>query len=204
MKLSFYLATKNKNKVKEVQNILKDTGIKVLPCPENVKFPEETGNTFEENAFIKANYLKNFLKDNIPVVGEDSGLVVEKLNGLPGVNSARFSGIHGDDKKNIEKLLKMMENLKNKEDRKAKFVTVVCLIENKKRKFFRGEVEGYITFEPRGENGFGYDPVFEIPEKCKTFAELSIEEKNKISHRNRAFRKLAEYLKKTKPGLGKV
>ncbi len=204
MKLSFYLATKNKNKIKEIQNILKNTGIEVLPPPENIKFPEETGKTFEENAFIKANYLKKFLKDNISVVGEDSGLVVEKLNGLPGVNSARFSGIHGDDKKNIEKLLKMMENLKNKEDRKAKFITVICLIENKKKKFFKGEVEGYITFEPKGENGFGYDPVFEIPEKGKTFAELSMEEKNEISHRNIAFKKLAEYLKKTKPGLGKV
>jgi len=202
MKLSFYLATKNKNKIKEIQNILKNTGIEVLPPPENIKFPEETGKTFEENAFIKANYLKKVLRDNIPVVGEDSGLVVEKLNGLPGVNSARFSGIHGDDKKNIEKLLKMMKNIKNKEDRKAKFITVICLIENKGKKFFRGEVEGYITFEPIGENGFGYDPVFEIPEIGKTFAELSMEEKNEISHRNRAFKKLAEYLKKTKPDLG--
>jgi len=202
MKLSFYLATKNKNKVKEIQNILKDTGIKVLPCPENVEFPKETGETFEENAFIKANHLKKILGGDVLIAGEDSGLVVEKLNGLPGVNSARFSGIHGDDKKNIEKLLKMMGNLKNKEDRKARFITVICLVGNKKKKFFKGEVKGYITFEPRGENGFGYDPVFEIPEKGKTFAELSMEEKNEISHRNRAFRKLAEYLKKTKPGLG--
>jgi len=206
MKLSFYLATKNKNKVKEIQNILKDTGIKVLPCPENVKFPEETGETFEENAFIKANHLKKILEGDVLVAGEDSGLVVEKLNGLPGVNSARFSGFHGDDKKNIEKLLKMMENFKNKEDRKAKFITVICFIENREKKFFRGEVEGYITFKPRGKSGFGYDPVFEIPEKGKTFAELSLKEKNKLSHRNKAFRKLAEYLKKdqTRFGLKKV
>ena len=196
MKLSFYLATKNKNKVKEIQDIFKNTGIEVLPPPENVTFPEETGKTFEENASIKAVHLKTFISDDIPVVGEDSGLVVEKLNGLPGVNSARFSGVHGDDKKNIEKLLKMMENLKRKEERKAKFITVICLIENDKKVFFKGEVEGFITFKPRGKNGFGYDPVFEIPEIGKTFAELSMEEKNKISHRSKAFRKLAQYLLK--------
>lgn len=188
------MATKNKNKVREIQNILKNTGINVMPCPEDIIFPEETGKTFEENAFIKANHLKNLIKDNIPVAGEDSGLVVEKLNGLPGVNSARFSGIHGNDKKNIEKLLKMMRDVKNKDDRKAKFVTVICFIENGENRFFRGEVEGFITFSPRGENGFGYDPVFEIPEVGKTFAELSPEEKNKYSHRSIAFKKLAEYL----------
>ncbi|HRR96404.1 MAG TPA: non-canonical purine NTP pyrophosphatase, partial [Candidatus Ratteibacteria bacterium] len=75
MKLNFYLATKNRDKIKEIQDILKDTGIEVIKCPEDIMFPEETGNTFEENAFIKANYLKNFLKNNIPVVGEDSGLM---------------------------------------------------------------------------------------------------------------------------------
>ncbi|HOV21376.1 MAG TPA: RdgB/HAM1 family non-canonical purine NTP pyrophosphatase [bacterium] len=196
MKLNFYLATKNRDKIKEIQDILKDTGIEVIKCPEDIMFPEETGNTFEENAFIKANYLKNFLKNNIPVVGEDSGLMVEKLGGLPGVKSARFSSTYRDDRKNIEKLLKMMGNIKNKEDRKGKFITVICLIEDHKRKFFKGEVEGIITFQPRGENGFGYDPVFEIPEIGKTFAQLSVEEKNKISHRSIAFRKLAEYLLK--------
>ncbi|HOK56575.1 MAG TPA: RdgB/HAM1 family non-canonical purine NTP pyrophosphatase [bacterium] len=191
MKLYFYLATKNKNKVREIKNIVENE-IEVLLPPDFLGFPEETGNTLEENAYLKAEYLSKVIKDEY-VVGEDSGLFVEKLNGLPGVNSARFSG-ERDDKKNIEKLLKMMEELKNKEDRKAKFITVACLVGKGEKKFFKGEIEGYITFTPRGSNGFGYDPVFEIPETGKTFAELSLEEKNKISHRTKAFLKLKEYL----------
>jgi len=88
----------------------------------------------------------------------------------------------------------MMKRYKKKEERKAKFITVVCLIGKGEKKFFKGEIDGYITFEPKGNNGFGYDPVFEIPEIGKTFAELSLEEKNRISHRAKAFLKLKEYL----------
>jgi len=191
MKLCFYLATKNKNKVREIKNIIGNE-IEVLLPPDFVEFPEEIGNTLEENAYLKAEYLNKIIKDEY-VVGEDSGLFVEKLNGLPGVISARFSG-ERNDKKNIEKLLKMMKNLKNKEDRKAKFITIACLVGKKEKKFFKGEIEGYITFEPKGSNGFGYDPVFEVPEIGKTFAQISREEKNKISHRAKAFLQLKEYL----------
>lgn len=195
MMLTFYLATKNQNKVKEIQAILKNTGIIVKPAPSDVQFPDETGNTFEENAIIKARYLKKITGIE-PVAGEDSGLVVEKLNGLPGIMSARFAGPYGDDKKNIEKLLEMLAPYKKMEERKAKFVAVVSLIMAGEEKFFRGEIEGYITFKPRGTNGFGYDPVFEVPGTGKTFAELTMEEKNRISHRAIAFRKLADYLLK--------
>ncbi|MCS7180971.1 MAG: non-canonical purine NTP pyrophosphatase, partial [bacterium] len=120
-------------------------------------------------------------------------LFVEKLNGLPGVSSAIFSGSR-NDKKNIEKLLEMMKNIKEKKERKAKFVTIACLIGKGEKKFFKGEIEGIITFQPRGNNGFGYDPIFEIPEIGKTFAELTFEEKNKISHRKKAFQQLKYYL----------
>jgi XTP/dITP diphosphohydrolase len=185
------LATKNKNKFKEIKEIM-GKNFEILLPPDFIEFPEEKGNTLEENAYLKAEYLSRFLKD-FYIVGEDSGLFVEKLNGLPGVISARFSG-ERDDKKNIEKLLDMMKGYKNKEERKAKFITVVCLIGKEEKKFFKGEIDGYITFEPKGNNGFGYDPVFEIPEIGKTFAELSSDEKNKISHRTRAFLKLKEYL----------
>ncbi|MCM8818856.1 MAG: RdgB/HAM1 family non-canonical purine NTP pyrophosphatase [Candidatus Omnitrophica bacterium] len=191
MKLCFYLATKNKNKVKEIKKIIGDK-IEVLLPPNSIKFPEETGKTFKENAYLKAKFLSRFIKNDY-IVGEDSGLLVEKLNGLPGVNSARFSG-ERDDIKNIKKLLEMMKNFKNKEDRKAKFITYICLIGKGEKKFFKGEIEGYITFRPRGKNGFGYDPIFEIPEIKKTFAQISLEEKNKISHRAKAFVKLKNYL----------
>jgi len=191
----FYLATKNHNKVSEIRTILKGTGILVYPAPKGIIFPEETGNSFEENALIKARYLKNMVRVE-PVVGEDSGLIVEKLGDLPGIISARFAGEPPDDRKNIKKLLDLLSPYKKIEDRKARFITVAVLIESGKEMIFRGEVDGLITFTPRGTNGFGYDPVFEIPELGKTFAELTMEEKNRISHRAIAFRKLADYLLK--------
>ncbi|MCM8761975.1 MAG: RdgB/HAM1 family non-canonical purine NTP pyrophosphatase [Candidatus Omnitrophica bacterium] len=195
MILTFYLATKNQNKVLEIQEILKNTGILVKPAPAGIVFPEETGKSFEENALIKARYLKKFV-DKEPVAGEDSGLIVEKLRNLPGVISARFAGEPPDDRKNIEKLLEMLLSYRDITERKARFITVIALVENNEEKIFRGEIDGFITFAPRGNNGFGYDPVFEIPSIGKTFAELTIEEKNSISHRARAFRKLADYLLK--------
>lgn len=191
MKLCFYLATKNENKVKEIKNIIGDE-IEILLPPDFIEFPEEKGKTLYENAYLKAEYLSKYIKDCY-IVGEDSGLFVEKLNGLPGVNSARFSGKR-DDNENIKKLLEMMKDYKKKEDRRAKFITAVCLIGKGEKKFFKGEVEGYITFSPRGKNGFGYDPIFEIPKIGKTFAQITFEEKNKISHRTKAFLKLKEYL----------
>ncbi|NLG12575.1 MAG: RdgB/HAM1 family non-canonical purine NTP pyrophosphatase [Elusimicrobia bacterium] len=193
MTSSFYLATKNLNKVLEIRNILRDKDILVKPAPSDISFPEETGKTFEKNALLKAHYLQKFLGREF-VVGEDSGLVVEKLGGLPGVLSARFAGEPSDDRRNIEKLLDLLAPYKDIKERKAKFVTVAALIFNGKEEVFKGEVDGFITFAPRGSNGFGYDPVFKIYETDKTFAELTMEEKNRISHRASAFRQLAEYL----------
>ncbi|MCM8760193.1 MAG: RdgB/HAM1 family non-canonical purine NTP pyrophosphatase [Candidatus Omnitrophica bacterium] len=193
MILTFYLATKNKNKISEIQDILKNTGILVKPAPADIVFPEETGESFQENALIKARHLKKFIGKE-PVAGEDAGLVVEKLGNLPGVLSARFAGEPRDDRKNIERLLELLLPYKEIKDRKAKFIAVVALIDNNEEKTFRGEVDGFITFTPRGNNGFGYDPVFEILSIGKTFAELTKEEKDRISHRAIAFRKLADYM----------
>jgi len=187
------LATKNKNKLREIREILKDTGISVIPCPAGVVFPEEEGKTFEENALMKARYLKGIVK-NENVVGEDSGLSVERLNGLPGVLSARFAGTDCDDRKNIKKLLALLSDCENIRDRRAEFITAVALVTPDEEKLFIGSVKGLITFTPRGNNGFGYDPVFEIPGTGKTFAELSSAEKNNLSHRSIAFRKLAKYM----------
>lgn len=200
MKSHFYLATRNTNKVKEVRQIMEASGTDVFPCPAGIIFPEESGDTFKANALIKAEHLRKYLPGE-PVAGEDSGLVVAKLNGLPGVNSARFAGTHGDDGENIKKLLEMLSASENIEERKAKFVTVIAFIGPGATKFFRGEIEGFITFVPRGSGGFGYDPVFEVPCMGKTFAELTLHEKNMISHRAEAFRKLSLYLlKKGKKG----
>lgn len=191
MKSSIYLATKNANKLREVRHILQGTGLLIKSCPPDIVFPEETGATFEENAFLKAEHLKRITGGEF-VAGEDSGLSVEKLNGLPGVFSARFAG--GGDAENIEKLLGMLSAYKDTADRKAKFITVIVLLGPLGKMTFTGEVEGFITFSPRGTNGFGYDPVFEIAGAGRTFAELSAEEKNRVSHRSTAFRKLADYL----------
>lgn len=192
MRFRFCLATKNPSKVKEIKDILKEFEFEIF-LPEIGKFPEETGKDFYENALIKASFVSKYYPDLL-VVAEDSGLVVPALNGLPGIFSARFAGKDADDGKNIEKLLKYSRHLKN-EERLAYFVCVAVLIEpGKPHRFFEGRLYGRITEVPRGSNGFGYDPIFELPDIKKTLAELSTEEKNRISHRAKAFRQLAQYL----------
>ena len=194
MKCRLYLATRNQHKVKEIRNIFGKDSVEIVQCPAGMVFPEETGGSFEENAYLKARFL--YMKFSFEyVIGEDSGLVVESLNGLPGIYSARFAGEGKDDRENIKKLLEMLSPYEAIEKRKAKFVTVACLLAPGQKKFFTGEVEGFITFSPRGRSGFGYDPVFEIPRLKKTFAEIPSEEKNRISHRNAAFCLLREYLR---------
>ncbi len=190
MNFKFCLGTENPAKVKEIRDILKDFDCEiVLPCVG--KFPDETGITFAENALIKALFTAKHCR-NLHAVAEDSGLVVPVLGGMPGILSSRFAGPNADDGKNIEKLLKYMTN---KNNRQAYFVCVVALITpSGEQKFFEGRLYGRIAEEPRGQSGFGYDPVFEIPEIGKTLGEITSEEKNKISHRAKAFRQLAEYL----------
>lgn len=193
------VASNNKHKIDEIKTILKNFDIEVLSLKEvgitiEVK---ETGSTFVENAYIKAKEIYDLLKaENYCVLSDDSGLAVDSLDGAPGVFSARFSGEHGNDKKNNEKLLKLMENVPE-EKRSAKFICAMVLIidENKVIKV-QGEAEGYILREEIGENGFGYDPLFFTKVYNKTFAQLSEEEKNSISHRGNALIKLKEELMK--------
>ncbi len=193
MKIIF--ASANKNKIKEITALLEGkysilglTDIGILS-----EIPEP-GTTIKENSFLKANYVIDFLKGekNVPVFADDSGLEVEALDNAPGVMSARYAGISKNDEANNKKLL---ESLKNITNRKARFVTVITLILNNQIHYFEGEIKGTIAFEPRGDNGFGYDPLF-IPQGYRsTFAELSGEIKNEISHRAKAVKKLVQFIK---------
>jgi XTP/dITP diphosphohydrolase len=149
----------------------------------------ETAQTLEGNALLKANYI--FEKFDCDCFADDTGLEVETLNGEPGVYSARYAGEANDAKANMKKLL---QNLGDNKNRKACFRTVIALILNGKQQFFEGRIDGHISFEPQGTAGFGYDPVFIPNGYTQSFAELGIDEKNKISHRALAVKKLAEYL----------
>lgn len=187
-------ATRNKNKIKEIKEILKDMPIKILSLDDldiNIEVDED-GTTFEENAYKKAYEIMKVT--NMPTIADDSGLEVYALNGAPGVYSARFSGVHGDDKKNNEKLLNLLKDVPD-ENRGARFVCVISLIfPDGRKKFARGEIEGKIAHEVRGNGGFGYDPLFIVPEYEMTFAELGSEIKNKISHRGKALEELKNIL----------
>ena len=149
----------------------------------------ETGCTFKENAKQKVEYLHNKLQCNC--FADDSGLVVEALGGEPGVYSARYAGEPSNSQRNIEKLL---DALKGETNRKAQFITVIAVILNEETYFFEGTIDGTITQSPQGEGGFGYDPVFIPNGYDKTFAELSSEIKNKISHRAIAMQKFKEFI----------
>ncbi len=184
-----YAATKNKGKIKEINEILQGSGIECRVF-QNMLDVEETGTTFEENASLKADTLSAVLKNEY-VISDDSGLCVDALDGMPGIYSARYAGSHGDDKANNIKLLKDMENEIN---RNCKFVCVIALsINGKTEQLFKGELSGTLAYDEKGENGFGYDPLFITQNGMRT-AELKSEEKNKISHRYKALSKLKEYL----------
>ncbi|NLA24829.1 MAG: non-canonical purine NTP diphosphatase [Bacteroidales bacterium] len=183
-------ATHNKNKLKEIQQILADyaqvRGLSDINCFEDIP---ETGQNLEENALQKAEYV--FKKYNISCFADDTGLEVEALNMLPGVHSARYANETNDSEKNIQKL---WQELKGKENTKARFRTIITLVGKFGYLNFEGIVNGNIIFEKRGQKGFGYDPIF-IPEGYrKTFAEMSDIEKNKISHRAIAIKKLLNHL----------
>ncbi|WP_447952147.1 RdgB/HAM1 family non-canonical purine NTP pyrophosphatase [Chryseobacterium koreense] len=183
------VATHNQHKKEEIQQILGD-GFKVTSLTDYGLLDEiiEDGATFHENALIKAEYC--FRKTGKPSLGDDSGLVVETLDGRPGIFSARYAGNH-DFGKNIAKVL---EEMKGEENRKAYFVTVMCLVDENGEHYFEGRVYGNLTENRRGEKGFGYDPIF-IPDGFEiTFAEMSAEEKNKISHRKYALEKFLKFL----------
>ncbi|MFL0246492.1 XTP/dITP diphosphatase [Candidatus Clostridium stratigraminis] len=193
------IASNNAHKVKEIKAILEEFPIEVISLREaeiDIDVVED-GSTFMENALKKAREIFAIGKDAM-VLSDDSGLMVDALNGAPGVFSARFAGEHGNDKKNNEKLLKLLDG-KPIEERKAHFVSAIVLIisEDKIIKV-QGEVEGYIKEAPSGNSGFGYDPLFYYPKFNKTFGELTEDEKNSISHRARALEKLKEELKRSK------
>jgi XTP/dITP diphosphohydrolase len=188
-------ATKNRGKLREIKKLFIGGSIRVklyfLPDFNITVDCLETGKTFIENAVQKSLFYGKLVHD-MYTVGDDSGLVVEALNGGPGIYSSRYSGPGATDEKNIVKLLEQLQGIEN---RKAKFVTAVCLSKNGQViQTFTGEVEGIIIDERRGSGGFGYDPVFYYPPLKKTFAQLNTEEKNQISHRARAFQKLKEFL----------
>ena len=192
--MDFLIATHNMKKQAELQRILAPLGINVLTADMagiELSDVEETGTTFEENAFLKAN--SGCKESGMVCVADDSGLMVDFLDGAPGVYSARFGGEHGDDKKNNEKLLSLLKNVPP-EKRTARFVSCVCCCFPDGRHFtVRGECEGIIANEVHGNGGFGYDPLFLVGEK--TFGELSAEEKDKLSHRGNALRKFVEEIK---------
>lgn len=179
-----YVATNNNGKIKEIKEILPEFEVLSLKDLGYDFDVEEDGETFAENSYKKAAALFELTK--CPVFADDSGLCVDALNGAPGVYSARYSGEHGNDEQNIIKLLDDMKDIPS-ERRAAKFVCDICFIDETGAVFHAlGECHGQIATEPKGENGFGYDPIFFMPEYNKTIAELTPQEKNAISHRAKA------------------
>lgn len=184
------LASTNQGKLRELEEFLRDLEVKFLSLSDFPEIPKvvENGKTFEENALKKAMHLAKHISKL--AIADDSGLEVNALGGVPGVNSSRFAE---DDEKRIGKLLKMM---KGKKDRRAKFVCAIAIVKSEgEAKVVKGEVEGIITEIPKGDHGFGYDPLFMANNYTKTFAEMSIEEKNKVSHRAKALTKAKKVLK---------
>ena len=190
------LASKNRHKLVEMRDILSAQGVEVvLESDVGIDVDvEETGTTFEENSLLKAKAVME--ASGLPAIADDSGLAVDALGGAPGVYSARYGGEELDDAGRYRLLL---ENMRGQLDRRCKFVSVITLcMPNGDVISARGECPGTLAYAPQGENGFGYDPVFFVPGKKKTFAQLTAEEKNAISHRGNALKlfqqKLADYL----------
>lgn len=194
MQKTFLIATHNKKKKVELLRILGPMGIDVKTDEElglTLTEVEENGETFYENSLLKAE--SGCKESGYPCIADDSGLMVDYLAGAPGVYSARFAGEHGNDAKNNEKLLKLLKDVPENE-RTARFVSVVCIaFPNGDVISARGECEGKIGYCEKGDGGFGYDPVFMVD--GKSFAELSAEEKDKLSHRGKALKLISEKLK---------
>ena len=193
--MKIVLASRNKHKIGELQALLSKhvPEVEVLSL-DDVGFEGdivEDGNSFEENALIKA---RAAASTGYIGLGDDSGLAVRALDGAPGIYSARYAGGHGDDEANNQLLLK---NLEDKTDRSARFICALACVypDGREDICVIGKAEGEIISEYRGEGGFGYDPLFYFPPLGKTFGELSAEEKNRVSHRSDAIRKMAEKLK---------
>ena len=193
--MKFIIATKNPKKLIELERILKPLGIDAVSAKEAgvvLDDVEETGITFAENAFLKANAA--YKKTGMPSVADDSGLSVDALNGRPGVYSARYAGENATDKDRYTKLLGEMKDIPE-DERTAHFTSAICCILSDGSKIeVEGRCDGRIAFEPSGDGGFGYDPVFLYGER--SYAQLTAEEKDKVSHRGKSLRKLQEELQK--------
>jgi XTP/dITP diphosphohydrolase len=189
------IATRNRDKLREITHALTGLPINLLEPPANYPPPEETGTTCEENALAKARALA--LAMGIPALADDSGLFVDALGGLPGVHSSRYAGENATYTDNVNKLLATMQSV---EERNAKFVCIMALVWPHGRfELVRGECSGLITTEPHGSAGFGYDPVFLILELDRTFAQMTLAEKERLSHRGKALAMLRERLKRYMP-----
>lgn len=190
--MKILIASQNQHKIEEIKAFL-DFKVELISMSEmgiDVDIPE-TGQTLSENSLLKAQFLAN--KFDLPCLADDSGLEVEALNGAPGVFSARYAGEEKDDQKNMDLLL---DNLRDLENKNARFVTVLTFHLKEEFHQFEGEIKGRIISNKRGNQGFGYDPIF-IPEGSeKTFGEMSLTEKNTIAHRARALEKFKTFLKK--------
>ncbi|CAI8884601.1 dITP/XTP pyrophosphatase [Chryseobacterium sp. IT-36CA2] len=192
IEMELLVATHNEHKKEEIQQILgSDCVVKSLTDYNIHEEIVEDGDSFHANALIKAKYC--FEKTGVPSLGDDSGLVVESLDGRPGIFSARYAGDH-DFAKNIEKVLEEMQGVEN---RKAYFVTVLCYYDENGAQYFEGRVHGNLLTENKGFKGFGYDPIFVPVGYDRTFAEMEPADKNKISHRKQALDLFMDFLKVT-------
>ena len=189
-----FFATGNQGKVKELVSLIAPYDVEILTMKDFPAFeaPEETGTTFQENAYIKAKAAVDY--SGIPALADDSGITVDALKGAPGVYSARYSGENATSESNNQKLLDAMRDVPVGQ-RQAQFRASLALVFPDGLKFFsEGVIEGELLFEYRGDGGFGYDPLFYLESYGKTTAELTMEEKNKISHRGRAFKDIVKQM----------
>ncbi|MCP3875168.1 MAG: XTP/dITP diphosphatase [Desulfobacteraceae bacterium] len=189
MKQTIVLATTNKGKTREIQKLLNHPSIEIKNLDDFGPIPEviEDGETFDDNAYKKASFTAKIL--GYPAMADDSGLCVDALDGAPGVYSARYAGKNASDADNVNK---MLDALKDKENREAEFKCVISIaVPTGAALTYEGDCKGVITKEPVGESGFGYDPLFFCPEFNKTFAQLTIEEKGQVSHRGKALQQVA-------------
>lgn len=197
----FVVATKNKGKLKEFQEILRGFPFEVVSM-EQIGINddiEENGQTFEENALIKARAVHKITGDM--VMADDSGLEVDYLNGEPGIYSSRFAGEGASDQDRNQKLLSLLKNVPL-EKRSARFVCVIAVVLSDNDYFtVKGTFEGFIGFEPKGQNGFGYDPLFYVPQFNMTSAQMEAHKKHEISHRGKALTKMVEELAKREKNL---
>ncbi|MCP4693466.1 MAG: XTP/dITP diphosphatase [Desulfobacterales bacterium] len=194
------LATRNKNKTREIRDLLKDFSIEVKNLDDFGPIPEvvEDGETFDDNAYKKASLTARFL--GLPALADDSGLVVDALDGRPGVFSARYAGENATD---ADRCARLLQEMNGKSDRTARFECVISIaVPTGPALTYEAACEGVIIEAPRGENGFGYDPVFYYPPLEKTFAELTMEEKSRVSHRGKALREFLDEFDKVTTWLG--